>query len=395
MSCSNPVGFNRRFWILAVLAALFPCLCEAGSPYSFSGVVQMSTGEGVAGVTVVFSLVGGQGDLPGPVTADDAGQFSRSGFSEGAQYSAEPRKVGWLFGPPRIEFSAETENAVFIGRPPFSIFGKVTDGGGVGVPGVTLTFSLLSRAGAVPGAVTTDGNGEFSQGGFTNGAEYHVTPEKDDLRFSPVGRDFSVETASSALTFVLAAPYTLSGKVVDTSGKGVAGVEISFLCMTGDGELPAAVFSDEVGFWTQSGFSYGFGYVVSVKKAGYAFDPWYREASGAADDLDFTAAPPYSVSGRVADKLGRGIEGVEVGFRLKRLAEEELWGCVASYDFEGTCEDSVVRTTASERTLDTSRASQGNRGRYTSARNAQWSISGTARIYRTCLRLLSQRGSFH
>ncbi len=323
------------------MAALFPCLCEAGSSYSFSGVVQTSMGDGVAGVTVVFSLVGGQGDLPGPVTTDGAGRFSQSGFSEGAEYSAEPRKAGWLFGPPRIEFSAGTENAIFIGRPPFSIFGRVTDGRGVGVPGVTLTFSLLSRAGAVPGAVTTNANGEFSQEGFTNGAEYRVTPEKDDLRFSPVGRDFSVETASSALTFVLAAPYTLSGRVVDTAGKGVAGVEVSFLCMTGDGELPAAVFSDEVGFWTQSGFSYGFGYVVSAKKAGYAFDPSYREASGAADDLDFTAAPPYSVSGRVADKLGRGIEGVEVGFRLKRLAEEERWGCVASYDFEGTCEDSV------------------------------------------------------
>ena len=341
MTWGNVVGFNRGAWILAALAALFPCLCEGVGSYSISGVVQTTMGEGVAGVTVAFSLVEGGGNVPGAVATDAEGRFTQLGFSEGARYSAEPRKAGWLFGPPRFEFSSETGNAVFIGRPPFSVFGRVTDGGGEGVGSVTLTFSLLSRAGAVPAAATTDANGEFSQEGFTNGAQYRVVPGKDDLSFSPASRDFSVETAGDALTFILAAPYTLSGKVADTSGKGVAGVEIGFLRTAGDGDTAPGVFTDEVGFWTQSGFSYGSGYVASPRKAGYAFDPSHREATGRRDDLDFTAAPPYSVSGRVTDKLGRGVEGVEVAFSLKKLAEEKVWGCVASYDFEGSCEDSV------------------------------------------------------
>jgi len=342
---SHPT-FGCRIYAYLILFLVVLCLpvaasCEDGACYSFTGVVQNTMGDGVAGVVVSFALLDGEGDIPDPVMTDDQGRFSQSAFSVGSTYRAEPRKPAWLFAPPRIEFSEETEDAVFIGRPPFSVFGKVTDGASRGAGGATLLFSLVSGTGGVPAAVTTNAEGEFSQEGFTNGAGYRVTPQKDDLTFSPAWRDFSIETAGIPLTFTLVAPYALSGRVLDVSGKPVAGAEIGFSHVAGDGVAPPAVLTDEDGFWTQSGFSYGSQCVATPSKPGYVFDPTYRVAGESGDDLNFTATPPYFVAGRVSDESGQGIEGVEVNFSLKKVFNQEPWGCVAAYDFEGTCDDSL------------------------------------------------------
>jgi VWFA-related protein len=317
-------------------------LSEDGASYSFSGAVQKTNGEGVANITIVFDLTEGTGQAPEAVVTDAEGRFLQSGFSSGNKYTAEPREPGWVFGPPRIEFSEETLDVLFIGRPPFSVFGKVSDGSGKGVAGVTLAFSLVNGTGNVPAAVTTNAEGVFSQGGFTNGAGYQVSPHKDDLAFSPPSRDFSVETAAIPLTFTLIAPFELSGRVADASGEPVGGVEIVFAIVSGGVAVALPpVLTDEAGHWEQSGFSYGCGYVVTPCKPGHAFHPPWQLSSEPRSDLDFVATPPFSVSGRVTDERGQGVEGAEVAFSPNKMSDPEFWGCVAAYDFEGTCGDSV------------------------------------------------------
>jgi hypothetical protein len=62
---------------------------------------------------------------------------------------------------------------------------------GAGLPGVTMSFSLVSGAGVTPLSVITDSNGNWSQTGFQAGSTYRVTPSQPGFRFKPASQDFA------------------------------------------------------------------------------------------------------------------------------------------------------------------------------------------------------------
>src|SRR5262245_23179367 len=55
-----------------------------------------------------------------------------------------------------------------------------------GVSGVTVRFNVVPGKGAAPAAAQTDANGVWSQSGFSPGATYKATPNRDGLLFTPV-----------------------------------------------------------------------------------------------------------------------------------------------------------------------------------------------------------------
>ena len=63
-----------------------------------------------------------------------------------------------------------------------------------------MTFSRVSGAGSLPGAVLTNSDGNWSQTGFQQGTNYRVTPSKLGTTFSPTSFDFS--GSSSGLNFI-------------------------------------------------------------------------------------------------------------------------------------------------------------------------------------------------
>ena len=83
---------------------------------------------------------------------------------------------------------------------PFSVGGTVSSKG-VGLSGVTLTFSLVSGTGNLPGSRQTDANGAFIQTGFVSGTTYKVTPSKTGYSFTPQSRTFSDGSASLNFTY--------------------------------------------------------------------------------------------------------------------------------------------------------------------------------------------------
>lgn len=75
--------------------------------------------------------------------------------------------------------------------PAYSVSGRVKAKGLGGIPGVTLTFSVVSGSGSAPPATQTDSAGNWTGSGLTQGSTYRVTPSQQGFRFKPAFIDFN------------------------------------------------------------------------------------------------------------------------------------------------------------------------------------------------------------
>ncbi|MDW8234830.1 MAG: carboxypeptidase regulatory-like domain-containing protein, partial [Roseiflexaceae bacterium] len=95
------------------------------------------------------------------------------------------------------------------------------------------------------------------------------------------------------------------GRVVDSAGNGVAGATVS------DGARSAT--TDAQGYYVLTGVPPGT-YTFTPSYDGYIFIPSARSitVNRHINGLDFTASPPYRISGRVTDSAGNGVAGVTI-----------------------------------------------------------------------------------
>ncbi|MEI6209493.1 MAG: carboxypeptidase regulatory-like domain-containing protein [Desulfuromonadales bacterium] len=185
----------------------------------------------------------------------------------------------------------------------YSISGQVTSSG-TGLSGVTVSTS--------GGSATTDGSGNYSISGLTNGS-YTVSASKTGYTMSAsqsvtvssanvTGKNF---TATSNTT-VNPSTYSISGQVT-SSGVGLSGVTVS----TSGGSAT----TDGSGNYSISGLANG-SYTVSASKTGYTMSASQSVTvnSANAGGINFTATlipSTYSISGQVTLN-GAGLSGVTV-----------------------------------------------------------------------------------
>ena len=290
--------------------------------FGLAGHVTTSGNAGLAGVTLTFTRVSGTGGIPAAVQTDANGNWSQTGFADGSVYRVTPSKSGFTFTPPPVDVNGANSGINFVGTPTtqsgYTVSGRVTDGNGMPIAGVMLSFSLASGNGNVPGPVQTDANGNWSQSGFSLDSTYRATPSKGNLVFAPPGRYFS--SPGSGLDFV-GVPYTVSGRVTDGSGAPIAGVMLSFSLASGNGNVPGPVQTDANGNWSQSGFSLDSTYRVTPNKHGLTFTPAGRYFSTPADRLDFTGR-----SATVSSQITIPGEAVATA---TALAASQVWGSQA------------------------------------------------------------------
>jgi alpha-tubulin suppressor-like RCC1 family protein len=140
-----------------------------------------------------------------------------------------------------------------------SISGRVVDGSSNAIAGVSVS-------GGAGHTATTDSFGYYSLSGFAPGI-YAITPSKTGYTFSPISR--AIYLVSGNMTGVnftgTLATYTISGRILDGSSNGVAGVSVS----DGAGHI---VSTDGSGDYTLNGLAAGTHTIVPLK-AGYAFTP--------------------------------------------------------------------------------------------------------------------------
>ena len=157
--------------------------------------------------------------------------------------------------------------------PTYNISGQVT---GAVVAGVTVNLTGNSTA-----TTTTDGSGNYSFHGLTNGA-YTVTPSKVGYAFSPISRSVTVSGASTPnIDFVAVVVYSISGHV---SGATVVTVDLT-------GDSTATTTTDGSGNYSFPGLVDG-SYTITPSKGGYVFSPDSSDvivSGGDAVDIDFVA----------------------------------------------------------------------------------------------------------
>jgi len=269
--------------------------------YTVSGRITDGTNP-VVGVTVYASN--------GVSASSDAnGDYTLSGFAAGT-FAVMPVSSGYTFSPTSrsVSPSASTPN---VSGQDFvrsggsggdnSISGRVTDNSGNPVASVTISDGTRSA--------TTDSSGNYTINNVPAGS-YTLTPSKSGFGFSPASLAVSVPPNASGKDFIAVSQptYTISGRIVDTTGDPVANVTLT----DGSGRSTS---TDGNGNYTLTGVPVGV-YTLTPSKAGFTFTPATQIGSVPpnAIDRDFTAlpAPTYTVAGRVADSNGDPLAEVTV-----------------------------------------------------------------------------------
>jgi len=319
-----------------------------------SVIVTDANANPVAGFTVTFAPASGSGSVTGAAAVTDAAGVAtvgswRLGTTPGPQ-SLNASGSG-LTGSP-VVFNATavapvaTNLAGWAGnnqtaKPNFAVSTLpsviITDPAGVPVPGVAVTFAVVTGGGSVTGATTTsNSNGIATVGSWVLGP----TPGPNSLTGSAgtlTGSPFTFNAAAVPAppkTIAINAgdrqnapagrpiPIPPSVKVTDADGLGVANVSVTFSIRSGSGTITGATALTNssgiatVGSWT---LSLG-GNSLAASVPGLNGDPILFVAVGQADvqivtfgdsntDLGFLGVDP-------APKVGSYVSGVNPAIRL-------------------------------------------------------------------------------
>ena len=148
--------------------------------YGVSGRVVDDNGAGIGNVKLQFS------NGADPAYTNSSGYWSKH-FLLSKKATVTPIKDGYTFVPATCEVTSGKSGVNFTGtpvqQPSYAVSGRVADSGGVGVGGVTISFS------GGYGSVTTAGDGTWSKSGLKGTVT--VTPAKDGWTFSPSSRQVS------------------------------------------------------------------------------------------------------------------------------------------------------------------------------------------------------------
>lgn len=200
----------------------------------------------------------------------------------------------------------------------YSITGKVVDNTGRGIPSVTITAEVVLEDGTkevISLPTTTDLDGKYTLLGLYG--EVQVRAEKSGFFFSgPFAIRGERERVDFNGTDDTTSLYGVSGKAVDSKGKGVPGVTITALSGEALAHIPA--ITDENGSFSLADL---FGVVdISADKEGYSFAGPF-EIRGQKDNLTFlgldASSLTYTIAGSVRDDDGMGIPSVEIEFLLE------------------------------------------------------------------------------
>ena len=180
------------------------------------------------------------------------------------------------------------------------------------VPDVSVQLSTATGAAGLP--VMTDATGYFEFSGVPAGT-YGVTPTKTGWSFSPVPISLTVTNGNRGVNFKatrVVSVHTVQGRIADVHGAGLPGVSVALT--PGKGGVINPVTTNGAGYYTFTNVPGG-NYTITPTLSGYRFSPISRSIEVIAADLlqeNFVGVSGYRVHGRIADRNGVGIAGVEV-----------------------------------------------------------------------------------
>jgi len=293
---------------------------NGGGQYTVSGKVVDSSGTGISGVTLTLNLL--------TATTDAQGNYTISGVASGA-HMLTPSKEGYTFSPTYRIVAVENSSVTvedFVGSTGggggggITISGRITDASGAGIPDV----QVLLSTGFSNWTTTTDAQGFYAFNNIEDGG-YGLLPSKKDYEFTPQTKSFMVSGSNLSFNFTGSTEgggidnggpatevYTVTGRVVDTAGRGIPDVEVAIE----NDDYDDNIDTDEQGNYTLEDVPAG-SYTMTAEKYKYSFTPDTISIvfDGNKTAEDFVGIPlggenGYTVSGKVIDADGAGMEGV-------------------------------------------------------------------------------------
>ena len=278
------------------------------------GIGSALYGVNLSGYTVNGQVLGGSGAPLAGVTLSDgthttmtdvSGSYTLTGVIAGVR-TIMPRLGGYTFTPATRPITVTTGNISgqnFTGALlTYTISGQVRDGSGNPLAGVTLSDGAHSAI--------SDAGGGYTIADLLPGA-YTISPSKSGYTFAPADINVAVSNANvGGQNFTgtrIPSTYTISGRMLDSTGAGLAGVAVS------DGTR--STLSDASGNYSISGVPAG-SYTLTPNKSGYTFTPatiavTVSDANLAGQNFAGTVIPnTYTVSGQIRDGGGNPIAGV-------------------------------------------------------------------------------------
>ncbi|MGC9041156.1 MAG: carboxypeptidase regulatory-like domain-containing protein [Roseiflexus sp.] len=260
--------------------------------YAISGRVREQW-NGTAGVSV--------SDGSRSAITDQYGVYVLKNVSPGT-YTLTPSRSNAAFSPATrtvtVGNGKNAGNQNFALLATYRISGRVTGSFGEGLPGARVSDGTRSAI--------TDANGNYVIEGAPSGA-YALTASLSGYTFTPNPLWVVVNSDVGGQDFtVVCSSCTISGRVVDSAGNGVAGATIS------DGMRSAT--TNAQGFYTLSSVPPGT-YTLTPSHSDYIFTPSARSitVNRHLSDQNFTAiCASCSINGQVTDNAGNGVAGVTI-----------------------------------------------------------------------------------
>jgi TolB protein len=199
--------------------------------------------------------------------------------------------------------------------PVYSVSGHITDSGGAPVAGVLVTFELNLQGAVETRVAQTDVAGNYTSGELGCRNSVKVTPTKTGLSFTPQAGGFvstSCLNGAGIADFVAvsdSAPrYSISGRVTDGRGTGIAGATVTI-----SGTVSSATTADAAGNYSFAGLPAGGNYTLSPSKPGQFLRFVVNVAALNADQtVELRLLPYVTVFARVTDAAGNALAGVAV-----------------------------------------------------------------------------------
>ena len=280
-----------------------------------------STVNGVEIFNIYGHIVDGNSQPLGGVSVSDGvghtavtdgnGDFSFYNLDNGS-YTLTPSKTGYTFSPAsRAASGGPPYHATgndFTGTNLSSISGRIIDGAGTPISGVTVADTAGHTA-------NTDVNGNYTLSGIAPGT-YTVTPSKNGYLFSPASRQVNVPPDATGQNFNVTNRYSISGQVADNGGNGISGVPVTCITWPLQTVIKTAI-TDGTGHYVFSELSFGFYMIRSAAGSLYTLSPVVRGPlllPPGAIAQNFTTTPVYGmVNGKVtAQNTGQPIAGAVV-----------------------------------------------------------------------------------
>ena len=316
----------------------------AASPaetFRITGKVTDELDAPVAGAAVALT-----GSQTATTTTDADGLYHFSKLPTSGVYVVTASKTNYAIALPSKTFTTPAGDvaadfAAALKR--FTISGRVANGAGVAIQGVTLALSGSQTATAT---ATTDSNRQLlSSQVSARAAATSVTPSKTDHTFSPASRTFPALGSDQTGNFT-ATPGThaIRGRVTGAGGGALAGATLTL-----SGSKSATATSDANGEYSFTLLPSDGTYTVTATKPDYAFTPPIQTFAQPTTDktANFAGAlVNYTISGRVTDINNAGMQGVTVALTGSQTATTTT-DADGSYSFPSLASDGTYTVTPS------------------------------------------------